>query len=1116
VKDDDTLEQLKSLEGGEVTLADLSEKKPKKAKKEKAPKEPKVKKDLKTIFTEHIALVTPESLKKPWMAEKSFRLITDASELRKWAEGILADTSRHHKFHDTICPVIAVDTETNGLDTRVVNGKVGIELAGICLSADGIEGIYIPVGHEQGPNIDRAELVRVLQDLFDKSHLVFFNAKFDREVLRITLGMTFRDYPHYEDLQVLSYLEDPKASVDSGAKGGGQLQTGGLKYFAKTRLGIEQIELGDFAKVKAKVWNEELQKDTIKTVMAPFTWVPIELALWYAAGDAITTWLGWNLVKDKARAMAAVHRVDHLLIDTLTWIERQRVNIDVDLLRATIEFHASRVAQLTVELAELAGIPDFNPGSPKQLSEVLFKKRGMTPLAVSEKSGEASTAIGVLTELKKLYPDDDFLNKLIDFREYSALHPGNLRYDPRDNSARFYFKQNVVAGGRLAAAGGDYEKDGGCGLNVQAIKKIGGNWWVKGKRLEDQNVDIETLEKYQPSDLDPSCFNKDKALAPNIHNNHIAVYFGKKYCVVPACKTCIGSKSKVDANEIINLRSLFCAKPGWTYFTTDYSNIEMRVAANCSKEPRFIEEFMTGSGDFHSLTASALFPEFTDPTVDKGRKKALRSLAKIINFALLYGGTAYTIYENMVKEGHDVTFEDAQDLVAKYWDSVPVFSAFCNSKRELARTKLICKTPTGRIISFESAMKGFNIYHPLPKHKDNFFTWKKLSKQADNFKKSNQKEEFLATKAQADAIYNNRESGVKNFTEYNRFLGKAERVSINIPLQGTAGDLMRSALNKIRIWATSTPGVEEVFKLHCTVHDEIDFSVKNEFVPYIVPRLNKFMKLRKLHEAKDWPVPIETDCEYGQSWDVDYHLTGDSDHKAAGWYDVPGMQNYIPRGFDADLVDKLIRSLEAGKEEKVVSWLTENLHTRVHPILKSLKESTDTEGRKRYITVMLQLDEFWRLDEDEEDALNESVAEYASAYGFEIPVTPIYTSQPITEEVQVNEPEEEEEKEVIAQVQAEEDFDEDDVFYAPKKKEKKEEPAPEPTPEAVVEAKSVIPVTQVHDPVIQNLRALTNLEMDAFIAVLGIGNKTVTFQYKGKVMKVSKVAISTLPREYTL
>jgi len=1102
------------METSEVTLSDLELK----VKKPKKAKVVKVKKDIKTIFSEHIAALTVDDLKKPWMAEKSFRLITDAKELSDWVDSILADVHRHHTFEGRTCPAIAVDTETDGLDTRIVCGEKAITLAGVCLSADGIEGLYIPVNHEDGNNIDSVALRAILQRLFDASHLIFYNAKFDREVLSLTLGITFKDYPNYEDLQVLAYLEDPKASVEDSGKGG--LQIGGLKAFSKTRLGIEQVELGDIAKVRASVWNEELGKDTMRVVVAPFTWVPTGLALWYAAGDAITTWLGWDLVKDKARALGSIHRVDHLLIETIAWIERQRIDVDVDLLKETIEWHKGRLLQLVQELGELAGWnPEeekgeiFNPGSPPQLRKILFGKRGMQPLALSEKTGEASTAVAVLTELKKQYPDDIFLDKLMSFREYAALHPDNLKYDPRDNSARFYFKQNVVAGGRLAAAGGDFEKDGGCGVNIQAIKKVGGNWWVKGRKLADQTGDPKMTETYIEDQLDPSCWNKDKEKAPNIINNHIGVYFGKQYCLVPSCPICEGEKTKVDANEVLNLRSLFRAKKGWTLYSIDFSNIEMRVAANISKEPLFIKEFLEGSGDFHSLTAIALFPEFTDPTVDKARKKALRSLAKIINFALLYGGTAYTIFENMIREGHEITFEGAQRLVEKYWESVPTFAAWCSTKREIARTKLLCKTPTGRVISFLSAMNQFHITIPKPEDKDNFFLYKKLNKAAENFKKANQLDDYKATKMQADALYNNKTTGVKNYTEYNRFLGKAERVSINIPLQGTAGDLMRSALNKIRIWATTTPHVEEVFKLHCTVHDEIDFSVKNEFAPYILPRLNRFMKLRKLHESKKWTVPIETDCEYGQSWDVDFHLTGDDSHKPSGWYDIEGMDTYIPGDFDPSIVDSMVNSLKNGKMEKVTKWLTDNLHIRTHGILKHIKEATTEVDWKRFITIMLQLDEFWKLDEDEAGVLEESIEDFMARTGAKLPEKEVFIPKVEVAEVKLEQEIEEaqEDSESGEEPSSETAYDEEeDPFYEPKKVEIKVTPGV-----TVTVTVDPPPVKEEPEPAyIPEVRPLLDTEFGDFIKALGIGKLSVQFKYKGILMKLSN--IEQLPKEYML
>lgn len=1106
----------------------------KKEKAEKKPKAPKVIKTLREIFMERLALIDIENLKKPWMATKSFRLIDTAEELQRWVDMVMSDPGRSqtHSWATHTGPVIAVDTETDGLDIRVVDGKMRTKLAGVCLSADGLEGLYIPVGHENGRNIPATELAPILQKLFDQCHLVFFNAKFDREVLRLSLGLTFRDYPFFEDVQTLTYLDDPKAKVDD--KGAGSLQEG-LKNLSKVKLGFEQIELEDLVKVKAKVWNVELEKYTQRMVYCPFTWVPTEMALWYAASDAITTWLLWRLFHQERdfSQMLGVHRLDHLLVDTITWIERQRPRVDGDRLQNTIDFHASRVKQLTEELGQISGIENFNPGSTPQITKILFEDRGMEVIERSEKTNDPSTAIGVLKELHKRYPTDEFLIKLMDFREYAALHPASMRYDPVDHTIRFYLKQNVVAGGRLAAAGGEFEKDGGCQLNPQAIKKVGGNWWVKGWLLDTLPEEMAALSVFTEypdnSMLEPSCI-KDGKTAPNIDpNNHTATYFGRRYCMVPSCKSCLRAQKpeRIDANEIINFRGLIVADPGWTMFSSDYSNIEMRVAANISKEPLFIKEFMEGTGDFHSLTATALFPEFSNPNTPKARKKELRALAKIINFALLYGGTAYTIKENMNKEGFNISFEEAEELVQKYWDSVPTFAAWCQNKRDVARAKLICRTPTGRIVNFESAMKGFRIHKPEQWEKDNFWEWKKLCKREVELTRLELKEDALAVKRTAEAIWANPKSGVRNVQEFNRFLGKAERVAINIPLQGTAGDLMRSALNKIRIWALANPGLEKVFRLHLTVHDEIDFSVKNEFVPYVLPRVNRLMKLRKLHESKGWPVPIETDCEYGQTWDVNQHLTGDDGHKAAGWTAISGMETYIPPDFAEDVVDRIVDTWMKGDRERVTKWL-QQLHPRVHGYLAEFND--DPETVRHYLIVMLQLHEFWKIDEDESDTL--TLLEYAEENGLKITEEPLVGNLsgyldsvppediPIATEVTL-EPEVPSESEPAVEPEVQEAIPteqpsevvqsaveeatsgeaEEEVFF--------QEPA----------RKEVVPVVDTTSkiPVIRNMD-LDEQKVFKTLIGAGLGKKEIEFIYEfdGRYYKIPNTITDEIPKEYLL
>src|SRR5271166_5922949 len=436
--------------------------------KSATPKEPKPKKvkparDIRTVFREKLAGITVDGIKKPWMSEKVFKLITSAEELEQWCKGILADTSRHHAWAGQTCPVIAVDTETTGLDTRIFTDlkqlesgewilvyETKTELAGVCLSADGFEGLYIPVNHEKGTNVPREDVARILQKLFDQSHLIFYNAKFDREVMRITLGINFRPYPHFEDVQVIKYINDPKA--DLGDLGSFSGDAGGLKALSEHVLGIKQIEIDEVAKVRCHVWNAQTGKNTLKNQVVPFTWIPPDIALWYAAADAICTWLLWDRMKQLARSRKLVHHIDHELVDSLAYIERQRFLVDVDRQRRTSRWHARKIIELKEKLSKMAlaagWTGDLNPSSPKQLGELLFKVMGFKVYRTTD-SGAASTDKETLQELVKLNPDNEYLKVFQEYRELAALHPDNLRSDPKDNSARLYLKQNVVAGGRL-------------------------------------------------------------------------------------------------------------------------------------------------------------------------------------------------------------------------------------------------------------------------------------------------------------------------------------------------------------------------------------------------------------------------------------------------------------------------------------------------------------------------------------------------------------------------------------------------------------------------------------------------------------------------------------------
>ena len=1132
-----------------------------KAPKEKKPKKEKKSaeaKDLRSVFLRRLAALDPATLIRPWMQTKALRLVTTVAELQAWVARVLSDKSLYRPCPRTgeMMPVVATDTEnfgikhTSGLDTRLVKGEPQLAMAGICLSADGIEGLYVPINHEDGKNLPLEAVHEVLQPLLDKALVVYFNSKYDREVLRLAGGFSLRPYPYFEDVQILHYLLDPKSEVEEEVS---SFESAGLKALAHRELGIDQIELDELCKVKAKVTKPD-GSYSYKMVLAPFHWVPTELAVYYAAADAITTWLLWDKMHEEARKMKFVHKVDHELADALAWIERQRPLIDVATLRKTVSWHQEKMETLRAKLAEMADEgPDFNPGSPDQLARVLFEKQGFRVVKRSAKTGKPSTDADVIEELQKNHKGNAFLEALVSFREYAALHPENLRYDKRDYTARLYFKQCTVSGGRLAAMGGKHEVDGGFGLNPQAIKSVGGNLWIPARRLRLEDLDDlgttfdpTTVPVMEDKDLNPACFKDGKQQCPRMVNNHVARYCGEWWSLAAHEDQIITSDgliipldapAKVDANEVINLRSLFIAPPGYTFFTVDYSNIEMRVAANVSGEPKFIDEFLYGSGDFHTLTAKNVFPEFgkmqalvkelgeQDPkgensdiqskiTAAKGKMKKLRSLAKIINFALLYGGTEHTIYENMKAQDPTITKPKAKAMVDAYWASVPKFDEWAKTMQLRAKETLKCVTASRRQIDFRSAMKAMRITDPLPEHWDNYRTYWNIKRKAEEAYTAGRKDDGDNLSKKAQELILDKASGVANLSDYKKFMSKIQRISVNAPLQGLAGDFMRCALGKLHQWAVKA-GLGDILLVHATVHDEVDFSIKNEYVPYVLPRLVKLMKLRKLHEQVKWPVPIECDCEYGKSWDVKEHLTGDDTHSPAGYTKVPGLEQYIPSMFDLDTVKALalaVRSTDQDSRNEAFAYLKANTHPRVHDNIKKMDGLNPKEAVRMLIAV-LQLHEYWTIEEiPEDDPSDETLEDYQLRMGLEGDV--VVRPEPEVEDVVLPEAVE---VRIVAPAVSTVQPDQPAPAPAPVAPPVEQPPADFEPPK--VEAPPVQIDTSKLVPILLNgypqLRDLTPAEAASLRPKLGIGSKSVTFYTpSGDLIRMDKVFSTEIPHEF--
>jgi DNA polymerase-1 len=175
------------------------------------------------------------------------------------------------------------------------------------------------------------------------------------------------------------------------------------------------------------------------------------------------------------------------------------------------------------------------------------------------------------------------------------------------------------------------------------------------------------------------------------------------------------------------IRAAFTAAPGHLLLAADYSQIELRLLAHYSKDPLLVEAFRRGD-DIHTLTAAQVFavpPLMVTP--DHRRQ------AKVVNFGIVYGLSAFGLSQNLGIEP-----SDAKKFIDAYFEKYRGVRAFID--RTTAETQR-----DGRVRNL------FGRVRPIP------------------------------------------DINSKNFN----LRGFAERTAVNTPLQGTAADLIKIAMIRI-------------------------------------------------------------------------------------------------------------------------------------------------------------------------------------------------------------------------------------------------------------------------------------------------------------------------------
>ena len=245
------------------------------------------------------------------------------------------------------------------------------------------------------------------------------------------------------------------------------------------------------------------------------------------------------------------------------------------------------------------------------------------------------------------------------------------------------------------------------------------------------------------------------------------------------------------------IRRAFIADPGYVLISADYSQIELRVLAHLAGEEALIGAFQRGE-DIHDRTALKVFG--ADSGLDKHE---LRRRAKIINYALLYGKTAFTLARDI-----GVTPGVAQEFIDAYFGGFPRVREFIDRTIENARTRGFVETMYGR-------------RRMVPE-------------------------------------LNSRNVQIRQ---------GAERMTVNFPIQGTAADILKRAMLRVSdALAPDTAEdtglrAERAARMILTVHDELLVESPEESAEDVAERVRHAME-----GAAALVVPLTVDVGIGPNW----------------------------------------------------------------------------------------------------------------------------------------------------------------------------------------------------------------------------------------------------------
>ncbi len=244
----------------------------------------------------------------------------------------------------------------------------------------------------------------------------------------------------------------------------------------------------------------------------------------------------------------------------------------------------------------------------------------------------------------------------------------------------------------------------------------------------------------------------------------------------------------VRTEEGLQVRRAFIAEGDCLLLAADYSQIELRIMAHLSQDPRLLAAFAQGE-DIHAATASQVFGVPLSEV-----RPQMRRVAKTVNFGVIYGMSDYGL-----EQATELSRQEAAQFISAYFDKYRGVKGYLDATKAEAAEK-----------GYVQSLLGRRRYIP----------------------------EINSANAQVRQA--------------------AERMAVNMPVQGTAADIIKLAMIELQ-QRMDERGLRS--KMILQVHDELLFEVPPGELDEV-----KQLVLEVMPKALELSVPLKVEVKVGKNW----------------------------------------------------------------------------------------------------------------------------------------------------------------------------------------------------------------------------------------------------------